>query len=58
MTRALSPGRLEAYHFWVDGYPASVHSPGALAGFVGLLAAVAVVATSAVATFRRADMTV
>jgi ABC-type transport system involved in multi-copper enzyme maturation permease subunit len=46
------------YHFWVDGYPASVHAPGALTGFIGLLVASAVVAASAVALFRRADVSV
>jgi ABC-type transport system involved in multi-copper enzyme maturation permease subunit len=46
------------YHFWVDGYPASVHSPGALTGFIGLLVVVAAVASGALAFFRRTDISV
>jgi ABC-type transport system involved in multi-copper enzyme maturation permease subunit len=45
------------FHFWVDGYPASVRPPGVLAGSIGLLGEIAVVATSAVVVFRRADIT-
>jgi uncharacterized membrane protein len=46
------------YHFWVDGFPASVHSPGALSGFVALCATIVAVLTVAVVVFRRADITV
>jgi ABC-type transport system involved in multi-copper enzyme maturation permease subunit len=46
------------YHFWVDGFPASVRSPGALVGFVGLLAVAGVVATAAAMLLRRMDVTV
>jgi ABC-type transport system involved in multi-copper enzyme maturation permease subunit len=45
------------YHFWVDGFPASVRSPGALSGFVALLGTIAAVVTVAVVVFRRADVT-
>jgi ABC-type transport system involved in multi-copper enzyme maturation permease subunit len=45
------------YHFWVDGFPPSVHPPGALTGFLGLLGVVLVVATGALSVFRQAEIT-
>jgi len=45
------------YHFWVDGFPASIQNPGVIAGLIGLLGVVAVVAATAVIVFRRADIT-
>jgi ABC-type transport system involved in multi-copper enzyme maturation permease subunit len=46
------------YHFWVDGFPATVHPPSVLAGSIGLLGMIAVIATSGVVVFRRADITI
>jgi len=45
------------YHFWVDGFPAPVHSPGALTGFIGLAGVIAVVVSAGVLVFTRADVT-
>jgi ABC-type transport system involved in multi-copper enzyme maturation permease subunit len=45
------------YHFWVDGFPASVHPPGALSGFIGLLGVVAAAALTAFAVFQHTDVT-
>jgi ABC-type transport system involved in multi-copper enzyme maturation permease subunit len=44
------------YHFWVDGFPASVHAPGALSGFVALSGAILAALAVAVVVFRRADI--
>jgi len=46
------------YHFWVDGFPVPVHSPGALTGLIGLLGVVAVVLGGGLLVFRRADIAV
>jgi hypothetical protein len=32
------------YHFWIDGFPASVHTPGVLTGLIGLIAHAAAIA--------------
>jgi ABC-type transport system involved in multi-copper enzyme maturation permease subunit len=45
------------YHFWVDGFPASVHSPGALTGSIGLLGVIAASAIAGLVVFQRADIT-
>jgi hypothetical protein len=45
------------YHFWVDWLPASVHSPVALSGFIGLLGVIAAAALTALAVFQRIDIT-
>jgi ABC-type transport system involved in multi-copper enzyme maturation permease subunit len=45
------------YHFWVDAFPASVQSPSALGGFIGLVGLTAAAAVTAVAVFRRSDIT-
>jgi hypothetical protein len=44
------------YHFWVDGFPASLHSPGFFTGFIGLLVVTTAVAVAAVAIFRHIDV--
>ena len=53
---AFRPHGYVIYHFWVDGFPKSVHSPGALTGLIGLMAVVALAAAASVAVFRRADI--
>ena len=45
------------YHFWVDGYPASVHPPGVLTGLAGLLAVIILAIVVAHVTSRRTDIT-
>jgi ABC-type transport system involved in multi-copper enzyme maturation permease subunit len=45
------------YHFWVDGFPASVHVPGTLAGLFGLLAVGALAVAVSIEVFRRLDIT-
>jgi ABC-type transport system involved in multi-copper enzyme maturation permease subunit len=45
------------YHFWVDGFPAGLHPPGAVTGFIGLAGVTAVAALAAVGVFRRIDIT-
>lgn len=45
------------YHFWVDGFPGSVRSPGTLTASVGLLGVMAVLSAVAVLIFRRVDIT-
>ena len=45
------------YHFWVDGFPAGLHSPGAVGGLVGLAGVVAVAVIGAVTVFGRTDIT-
>jgi hypothetical protein len=44
------------YHFWVDGFPASVHAPGSVTGFGGLLGALVVTGAASVLVLRRADI--
>jgi hypothetical protein len=44
------------YHFWVDGFPNTVHPPGALTGFLGLAATITMAAIAATAIFRRSDI--
>jgi hypothetical protein len=41
----------------VDGFPASVHAPGALSGFAALLGTIVAVLAVAIVAFRRADVT-
>jgi hypothetical protein len=45
------------YHFWVDGFPGSVHPPGTLSGFIGLVGVVAAAALTAFAVFQHTDVT-
>jgi ABC-type transport system involved in multi-copper enzyme maturation permease subunit len=45
------------YHFWVDGFPASVPTPGTLSGSIGVIAVIAVAALTGLAVFRRTDVT-
>jgi ABC-type transport system involved in multi-copper enzyme maturation permease subunit len=45
------------YHFWVDGFPGSVRSPGTLTASFGLFGVVAVLSAAAVLVFRRVDIT-
>ncbi len=45
------------YHFWVDGFPAGLHNPGALVGLVGLVGVAAGAALAAVTVFGHIDIT-
>ena len=45
------------YHFWVDGFPASVGTPSVLTGLAGLIGVIALAAAIAIVVFRHADIT-